>query len=340
MATSQDYVLGIKKESTYGTPVTVDRFYPWHSSNDFSGWDPRPRQGQGVLGGNGRHTDAGGRWYTTAGQGTLKTTVELESKGCGVILDLALGVSAVNAITGGAQMVFHPQLTGTRLPSATIQCQTPMNDGNLYTQTFAGCTATKVTIEQPADGIPTVEVEWDALSRSTATAAATPTYASSPLLFDAYQATCGYDGNLTVPTNTALGSGLTSSPVWRTWKLEIDHGVNVDGWVLNGGTRSQPAAGKPTIKFSGTAEVNDTTLLAAYTSGTINPWYTTYTTTQAISAGYAQLQVVIPALAIIKGLPAGKPTEVPLTVAVEGEVKWDGTNRDLYVAFRSLDTAL
>lgn len=330
-----DWAWAMAKESTFGTPVTVSRFYPYLPGCSFE-WDPRPRQGKGVQGGSGRRAMLGSRRFLPTGQGTLKTVVELEDKAAGVLLDVALGASTVTPITGGSQQVFHSQVSGTTVPSATIQVQKVLNDGTVRTETYRGCTATKVTIDQPQDDIPTVEVEWDALGMSTATGAATLTYASAPTLFDAYQAAAGWGGTLTVPTTTALGSGLTAITAFRSWKLTIDNQAAVDRWRIGG--RGQPLVGAPQITFSAEVEANDTTFATALTAGTQTPFTCTYTTGATLGSGNTQMQVAIPLLGLNSGLPQSGNT--PVVHSIAADVLSDGTNRDFYVVIRTTDSGL
>lgn len=336
MSTLLDHQLGMKKESVFGTAVTVDRFYPFLPDTKRE-WDIRRRTGSGILAG-GRRGQLASRGYLPTGTGTVTVKVPLESKGAGVLLDLALGVSTVTAVTGGAQMVFHPGISGVVLPSATIQLGLVDNGGTDRPETFAGCTASKVTIEQPEDEEATLEVEFDALSMTTATSKASATYASSPRIFAAHQAAVGLGGTLTVPTTTALASGLTASAIWRSWKVEIDQGIDAERWIL-GATRGQPVAGIPKVSFSGTVEYDDNALRDGLLAGTAYPWYCTHTTTEALGSGYTQLQVVIPSMTLEKGLPTPKPGEL-VTYDVDATVENDGTNRDVYIVYRSTDTAL
>lgn len=336
MSTTLDHRWAMKRESTYNTPVTVDRFYPFLDGVE-ADWDPRPRQSMGQQGGNGRRGPLGSRRYVTIGQGTLKLSAELESKGGGVLLDWALGVSTVTAITGGSQIVCHPGIAGTVLPSATVQVVKVMNTGTEVVETYAGCTASKITIEQPEDDIPTIEVEADTRSYTTATAAATPAYPTTPTLFDHYQGACGLGGTLTAPTTLVLATGLTAFSDFRSWKLTIDQQIDKDRRIIGG--RNQPLVGIPKIKFSGKVEFNATTLPVALVAGTKLPWYQTWTTTEAISAGFAQLQVVIPQLALNKELPQVKVGDTTVQ-AIDADVTNDGTNRDVYVVVRTVDTAL
>ena len=336
MATLLDDRIGIKAEGTYNTPVVVDRFHPFLEGTHGS-WDPRLRQGQGLQGGSGRRADLGSRRFAPIGQGKVTTKVELESKQAGVMLGLALGVSSLATITGGSQIIAHPGITGAALPSATIQLVKILNTGAESVKTFSGCTASKITIEQPEDDIPVLTVEWDARSLSTVTAAATAVYATAPTLFDHSQGSVGLGGAFTAPSATALASALTAFPDFVSWKLEIDQSIDDARWVV--GSRNQPTAGMPKIKFSGKVEYNSTTLTTALIAGTKVPWQQTWTTPVALGAGFEQLQVAIPALSITGDLPKVKPGETR-EIELKADVVSDGANRDVYVVYRTSDTAL
>ena len=335
--TMLDHRWGIKKESTFGTNVVVDRFYV-RTDDCKHAWDNRRRQGAGIAS-VGRRAVLGSRTYLPSGIGQINIKVPIESKSFGVLADVALGASTVTTITGGSQILLHSAITGTLLPSATIQFVDVMNSGTEVVTTYGGCTASKVTLEQANEDSVMLSVTFDALSRTTATAAATKSYTFGTI-FDAYQATCGLGGSLTVPTTTVLALGLTTFADIRSWKLELDQRISINRWNINGGVRAQPTAGLPEIKWSAEVEHNATTLPDAMAAGTILPWYTTYTTTEAISAGFSQLQIVVPQLAITKGQQEPKMSGETSTFSVDADVKNDGTNKDLYIAYRTLDTAL
>jgi hypothetical protein len=340
VSTALDDFVALKREVTYGTLITPDRAYPWVDGTE-GDWLPQMRQGAGVMGGSGRTAMRGSRWFLASGRGVVTLKAELESRGGGVLLDLSSGVSTVNAIAGGSLQVMHTQVTNMVLPSATIQLAKVLNDGSRRIETWRGCTAMKTTIEQPFNAIPTIEVEFDALAYTTATAAIVPSYALTSNLFDAMHATVGYGGTITVPSASALATGLTAVGYWRSFKLEIDQNGNDDGWVLAGGIRSQPKVGVPTMKLTGDVEFSDNVLADAYVAGTKNPWQATWShPTEVVGAVPAALQVAIPQIVITKGIPQVKPGEAPRTYPVEAEVKFDGTNRDVYLSYRTQDTAL
>lgn len=336
MSTLLDDRVGLKRETTYNTPVTVDRFHPFLDGTEGS-WDIRRRQSMGLQGGTGRRALLASRSALPIGQGKVTVKVELESKAAGVILDLAFGVSTVTAITGGSQQLFHPGLTVPQMPSATVQIVKVRNDGTDWVETYAGCTVNKLTIEQPEDGIATLSAEFDARSISTATAAATPTYASAPTIFDHYQGAVGFGGTMTVPTTVLLATGPTATQEFVSWKYELDQALDLANWIVGG--RQQPTSGIPKQTLTAKVNFNSSTVAAAYLAGTRLPFMHTWTTTETLGPGFAQGQLAIPALFIDGDLPKVKPgetRELELKMAVVN----DGTNRDAYFAYRTTDTAL
>lgn len=337
MSTIMDDRISMKEEVTYKTPIVTDRFYPYVDDNE-GDWDARTRQADGLRGGTGRRAALAGRNYPTTGQGVVKVRAELESKGAGVLLRAGLGVSTVTAITGGSQQLFTDQITGTYLPSYTIQIVKVQNTGTERVETYSGCTASKFAIVQPEDNIAYVEVEFDAAAYTTATAAATVSYATAPVLFDAFQnvVSVGASG-LVVPTTIALATGLTSSTEWREWKIELDQKIDDADWKLS--TRGRPIAGMPEIELSGKADFDSNTLPDAVAVGTQLQWYATTTTTEVMGVGFTQLQAVLPKIVLTKGLPQVKRGETR-TCDITAQVKNDGTNADLYVAYRTSDVAL
>lgn len=328
--------IGMAKESTYGTAVTPTRFYPYLDGSSHS-WDNRRRQGMGTYA--GVRTVLASRSFLPKGQGTVTIKAELESKAAGVLLDAGLGHSVVTTITGGSQQLFDPDITSGVLNSYTIQFGTAQNSGTVDTYTYYGCSATKCTIESPEDGIVTAEVEFDALGFTTATGLAAATYASGGAIFDASQAVAGLGGTLTVPSTTAIATGLTSYPDIRSWKIEVNQNADTSRWVQSTAGRSQPTVGLVEATWSAQVEYNSTTWSGAMSAGTTFPWYSTYTTTETLGAATTQLQVVCPKLLPTKGFPAPKPGET-VVMDTEATVANDGTNKTFYVVYRTTDTAL
>jgi hypothetical protein len=244
-------------------------------------------------------------------------------------------VQSLAVITGGAQQIFHNGITSTTKSSYTIQIVKVLNTGAEQVETFIGCTATKVKIDQPKDGIATIEVTFDVRSLSKVIAAATQVYVLG-VLFDHSQATsAGLGGTFTAPTTTTLATGPTAFNDVVSYSFELDHSANIDRRTL--GTRGQPLIGMPVGQLSATVEWNATTVTDAFIAGTKLPFQVTYTTTESISAGFSQLQLAIPQIVLTGDLVQPKPGEVR-EVDLKAEIKSDGTNRDAYLVYRSLDT--
>lgn len=335
MANRADNQVGIKAETTYNTPVTVDRFYPYIDGTE-GDWDTRQRQGQGIMVGM-RRAWRGDRRVTPIGQGEVTLTTELASLQGGVLLEAATGVSVVTAITGGSQQNFTSTIAGTSLKSYTIQLGKVRNDGTVDPETYSGCTAKSFEIECPEDDILTISVTFDARSFSTATPLATASYTSGAYLFDQSQGAAGLGGTLTAPTTTNLATGLTSFLNFRSWKLSVDHNADTDRWVLGG--RNIPTVGIMETEFSGDAEYNDTTLRTAYLAGTSVPVTLTHTTAEVLGAGFSQFQLTIPQMFLKSPIlpPMADETSV---VEVSADVTYNGSLDPFILSLRTSSAVL
>lgn len=337
MSTPLDNRWSMVKESTYGTQLTTSRFYPRLDDCKHE-WDPRIRTSPGLVAG-GRRSPLGSRAYAPSGQGKLTLAALLESKAAGVLLDWALGVSTLTAVTGGSQVNFHYGLTGPFLPSATVQFVDVMNDGTEVPTTYRGVTPTKVTIEGGNEEQPKITVEADALARTKATGAASKSYTQG-VVFDAYQASHGLGGSFTAPTTTAFATGPTAFGDVRSWKVEIDQKAAIDRWNQAGGVRKQPTAAQPDAKVSLEIEHNVDTVPVALDAGTKLPWQVTYTTAEAVGPAFSALQIAVPQMLTLKAPPDPKVDGSVSVFTADFDIFNDGTNQDLWVCYRTLDSAL
>lgn len=337
MATLTDDRWGIAREGSFDVYQTPIRFYPWLKVE--AGVDPKRRTSEGMIGGLGRRSMLGSRTFvpSSGGRGKLTTQIELDSKGLGYLLDIAMGASSVAAITGGSQQLFHLGVSGQYLPSGTVQVVEVMNDGTEEVLTYTGAHATKLTFEQAVEKVPTLEIEWDASAPITTTAAATPAYPSAPYLFDYDDAAVTQGASLTVPTSTALAVLASAYDEWISWKLTIEQNLDTERVVVGG--RKRPLAGRPSITLEGDVEWSDTVLTDYILAGGNFAWQQTWTTAETLGAGHTQLQIAIPQMHLTGDLPkveTGKKRVVP----VKGEVTNNGVAQDLYVVYRTTDTAL
>lgn len=173
----------------------------------------------------------------------------------------------------------------------------------------------------------------------------TPSYPSGGTLFSARRGSATIGGtSLVVPTTTTLGSITAPTPLSiRDWSFKSESAPDVDRWLI--GSRSQPTVGKRVATLTGTVDFDATTgrLLAnAYRLQTPYPLLLQLDTLEALSTGYATLQLVIPNALIDSGAipqPADDkviPQSVQFAVLEDTSVAAFG----YYLARRTADTAL
>jgi hypothetical protein len=343
VATMLDHQVGLKQESTWNTPVVVDRFYEWLAGNGLD-WDPKVVQGAGLR--VGSQVARAARRVALVGQGNGKIGVELASKGLGTLLQGCWGTGASTLVSGSTyQQLFSAAVTGTYLPSYTVQEGIVKPGGTVDAYTFAGCSVTDFDVEMPTSGIGTLTVGLDARSLATGTALATASYPSSPTLYGSALPTSGalsVGGTLTVPTTTALASvsGGTNVQV-KSWKLSVNNGLDTGRDVLGG--RNQPVVGMREIKLSTVVEYDattGTTLRDALIGQTSTPILITATTPETLAPATATLQLALPAAYIDKGaIPQPSDGKV-ITTSIEWSVLDPLTAAAAFMVLRTADTAL
>ena len=344
MPTMLDHQVGWKIESTWNTPVTVDRFGEWMKGSSFD-WDPNVVQGKGLrVGSRGARA---GRRVALVGKGSGKLQLELASKGLGTLLQACFGVATSTLVTGSTyQQVFTPALTGTYLPSLTVQEGIVKPGGTVDAYTFSGCTVGKFELEMPDEGIGTLTAEMDARSLATATALATASYPTTPTLYSSALPTSGAltaGGTLTAPTASALGSIAGGATVAvKGWKFGVDNGIDEKRTVIGG--RNQPTAGLAGLKLTTTVEYDattGTTFRDALIGQSSTPLILTSATPEALSTGTATLQLTLPAAFVDKGaLPEPADDGSVITTDLEWSVLDLLTATPAILALRTADTAL
>lgn len=340
MGTLLDGQLGFKKETTFNTGVTVDRFLEVLADSTHKP-DAMPLQGTGlrVAGVFPR----GARRLPGRGKGDLTVKVELQSKGFGTLLELLTGTSTSTLVSGSTfQQVHTPVLTGTVLPTATIQFGVPRADasGTVVAYTYTGCVAKSWKIEFPTDGVPTLEANFWAggfsSSQNSGTALATASYAATSTLFSTVAASTTLGGALTVPTSTALASGGTVDTTIRSWTLEVDNGINerprLGGWQV-------PTVGARTAKLTIQQDSTAATLETAYMAQT-GTSFTGFTTGAALSTGTERFEVDVPQMFVAEHDFAQLTNGEGPIPAVTFDLTDNLTDRAFYLVTRTADTAL
>lgn len=342
MATTQDSSIGAKVEATFGTAIAVDRFYEFMSES--FDYDKTTVQGAGLRVG-GRVARSGRRVVAkTMGKGDIE--LEATTKGLGTLLQTALGSGTSTLVSGTTyQQLFTLGATSANLPSMTIQKGVANAAGTVDAYTFDGCTCTNLEISADNASIVKIKTSWIAQTvtqgGSGAFAYQTPSYVTTPSLFHFAQGVVTLGGSVTAPTSTTLASGGTAVANVRSFSLTVDNKVAEDRFTFGGsGMMSQPTVGLRDVKGKMTVEYTDTTVPAAHLADTELAVTLTFTSTEALSTGTAQMQIVLPAIRVNGQIPTVNDPNL-VTYDFDFDVLDNLTAaQPLWIVLRTADTAL
>jgi hypothetical protein len=344
VTTQLDCSIGIKKESTYGTAVTVDQFVEFLTES----LDRSPTFVQGTPLRVGSRVPRSGRRQLAAEGAGGAIGLEAQIRGLGIFLEAALGAvtsTAVPGATGAFQQVHTPSTTDP-VASYTIQKGIPpLGGGATHAFTFPGCVCKGFELSAKADS--TVELSFDWVGRQVRTdiAYAAPSYPANTDVLTFMHGALVVGGTVTAPTTTALATGGTVVGNVVDASLKWDNGLDEGGRGMGGAgmiTR-KPVLGTGGIEGTLTAEYTDTVLRDAYMNQTNLALLLTFTHPSALGTGTPVnpvLQVYVPVVRLDGEIPkanAGAP--------VRQSVKFtglDGTvaTSPIYVVYRTADTAV
>ena len=342
MTIQADASIGLKAESTYGTPVTVDRFLEFTSESlDF---DRDYYQGQGLRPGQRAARSPRRVLSRDGGKGDIE--LEVPSKGLGTFLQAIFGVATSTQVAGALYQQMFTPVHNDYLPSFTIQEGIPRLGANVVdTQTYLGseCESAEFSISN-ADVLK-VKSTWRAREVLTNVAYATPSYPSPIDLFSFVGAQLIVGGSVTVPTVTALASGGTPVANVRDFSLTFDNKLDDNKGNLGGGGKRtrQSAVQLAEIKGKLTAEYDSVTFRDALAQNTGLALVATFTATAAadITAGNKPtLQIVCPDIRFNGELAKVSGTDVT-TQSMDFQAYSNLVAAEpIYVAVRTSDTAL
>jgi hypothetical protein len=342
MTTQLDSSVGFKKESTFGTGVTVDRFLEYtEESFDFartfyqgSGLRPGsrlPRSGRRVLVKDGAEGDI---------------SLEVPTRGIGTLLELLMGVASSTLIptTTAYQQVFTP-IKNDFLPTATIQKGVPrLGQNTVDAYTMRGMVCSDFEFSASNSEVLKLKTAWVGKEIDTTIAYATPSYPAGLELFSFVGAALTVGGTVTLPTTTALATGGTAVANVRDFTCSWDNGLDSNGYNLGGaGKLTRPPAvgaavgkGKMTAEYDSLAfrdavrDQTDLAIVATFQGPTIIAGTTIYPT----------LQIVIPNIRLEGELPKSNGGDV-ITQSLDFTMLDNLTAASpFYVVTRTADTAL
>lgn len=338
MPNTQDCSVGIGVEGTYATSVTPTRWFEFTSES--LQFKPMRKQGKGMRV-NGRLARSGRR-VTTGLECEGSVEFEAVSRGMGLLLRAIFGTGTSTLVAG---TTYQQQFTlGDNLDALTVQKGVAREDGTIDPYTFAGMVVSGAEISAEQDEIVTIKVEFDGSGAfSTATAYTAPSYPATPSLFTFTHGALA-SGTLTAPTTTALASGTTTLANVTEFSLEVENN-------LSGGQRALGSAGRratkprPGVRAEGVKGkiktiYTDVVARDAARDDTDLVLILTFTSTEALSTGFATMQIAIPCVRLEPTTPEANAGDVV-------EVDYDFTVLDnlvaaqpIWVSIRTADSAL
>lgn len=339
MTIQADCSIGFKKETVFGTGVTVDRFLEFTSET--LDRDATYYQGNGLRPGS-RLARTGRRVLVKDG---AKGDVELEvpSRGLGTFLELLFGTASSTVVSGALYQQLFTLIKSDYLPSATIQKGVPrLGAETVDAYTIRGAVASSFELSMASDVLK-LKSSWVGKEIDTSVAYATPSYPASQELFSFVGASITAGGAVTVPTTMALASGGTSVADIRDFTIQVDNKLDDNGFNLGGqGKRTRrPAVGIAEVKGKVTAEYDATVFRDAVMSQTPLALVATFQANTDITVGNKPtVQIVVPDIRLEGELPKSNGGDV-----ITQSIDWTGLDglvaaHALYVAVRTADTAL
>lgn len=243
--TVMDAQIGFKAESTFGTPVTVDKFI------EFTSETLRPNY-QLLAAASRRPGQPAVRSDRTARPGLIGLTGAINfeplTKGFGAIVKQAFGsVSTAGPTDSAYTHTFTATAGGLTGVSSTIQVGRPSTDGTVRPFTYAGCKTAGLSLSSSLDGI--LQATWSiahATAEATATSLASASYASSATVFT-------YAGG-------ALTVDATAVPITQC-SVNLTNSLKMRRMLGNGAGLEPLENGDRQVSCQFTAEFTDLTLL-------------------------------------------------------------------------------
>jgi hypothetical protein len=255
--------LGLKKETTWGTAVTVDKFYEFDS--DSLNLAQSYQDSVGLKA--GRTIQPSGRMVQTTRGVAGDTPMQVPTKLFGTILDLMHGATVAPVQQGATAAYLQTHPIGTTQPnkSATIQINKPDTGGTDHAFTYPGAVLTSVAFACDAGGVLTVTLTWDAKDETTPST--TPSGAAL--------ASASYASGVTswVGTGTGVVLNVNGSPYGsaKSWSLTWTQPYYTDRYYMgSGGLKGKPIPnGFATLNGTVAGDWDAETLYLLYRSGAI-----------------------------------------------------------------------
>lgn len=339
--TGLDAQLGLKLESTYGTAVTVDKFYEFNEES--LAFEPTWLEPSALRVGTKYKREGRVVQSRTGVNGSV--SLEHSTRGMGTIWKwlLASGVTTptqIAATTAYSQIHTPGDYMGK---SMTVQVGRPEPGGTVRAHTFAGCKATSWEFSVSDNEYAMLSFDVDGKSEATDTALATASYTSGASVFNFAQASTFKLGGTASTTSgeTSVASGTAVTAVVRGITIRGENPMATERYGLgNSGLKNEPLENAiPTITGSMEAEWDKATFYDAFKANTTTAVELMFVGDEIASTGsYNTLSIILPAVKF-KASPfqVGGPDVV--SGSLDFEAYSDETNPVIQVKLISEDSA-
>ena len=312
---------GGKAESTYGTAVTVDRF--WEFTSESIEPDVATIDIKGIRAGSRiQRTDRTAR-IVRGYAGSIELPVL--NKNMGLLFQHALGDDTITTITGSARRhTCTPDSLAQQGKMLTIQMGKPSVDGTVQPFTYNGGKITGFEVMCSVDEPLMATFDFDFKGATTATALASASYVATQEGFYWPQAA------VTVAGSTFYAKGF---------KCKYTPNLSVDRRFL-GNTKKEPLAGGfATIEGELDAEFESLTEYANFIAGTQQALVITFTTATFITGSTPFVfKLSVPKANWMNAAPTVGDTGIlKLTLPFRGED--DGSNAPITITLDNADTS-
>ena len=322
--TTMNSQLGWKKETTYGTPVTVDRFL------EFNKYGVRARQGRTESNGQrvGTLVDRSDRTepYPLGAAGPIE--FDVPTKGFGGLLELMMGSVSTGSVTDSNYT--HTGTIGSLLGKmATIQANKPFHpSGTSQPVTLHGAKVTDWEFAIDAEGVLVCTLGIDAEEEDTSTSLATASYPTDFRVFN------WVGGSITV---------AASSVELKRWGMSCNNNLDTSRYYLRGSAlKKEPTANaRRVIGTTFQADWVDLTQYNRFKSSTRAGMFAEVKATfnGPIAHGgttLPQLEITLPACRF-DDVQADIDGPAALMQDITCKVMYDGTNSPVTITYRTTD---
>jgi hypothetical protein len=315
--------LGIVTETTYGTAVTVTRFYEFNMEN--LKYDKKTVVGQGLRAG-GQLPRSQRRVVTTfAGSGDFE--MDLPTRGLGLLLGHATGTMASTVTTSTGVYTYTFILADTYGKSMTVEAGVPQYGGTSISKKLAGAKVSSFELSVANGEIAKGKFSIDASAFTMTGSPATASYPLQGSIFHFAQGAVTIDGSAVANI--------------KEFSVAVDNTLKTDRYNLGalGAKSEQGINGFRSITGSLTAEFTDSVLLNKFLTDSTASIVVTFTGSTIASSYKETLSITIPAAKFNADTPnVSGPGVVDLAMTFDAYD--DGTNAPLTIVYVSADSAL